>query len=310
MVLEVSDDGKDVKVYTGVNMRIRLLQLIGIPRAFRIASIMFKSTQSLIDRQDRRTFLKYGSSVVAGLAVVGLRPLQRQLSYVVETDEGEVTGRYLAGKELELAIAEATSTTAFGAFAAFLMERGYSENRNNLTGFMVEATNRTPVLHVSLSFFNSSENSEVMVKHVRHGSDVEVIMGILKKENGVVNAMDVYEAFPDGVEHTKTFVRSGNSIIEKPPGASSTITAIYTSVALEEGVLVDKCKLCLVICDSILSLSCSAGSRGLCILICGAFSGPATLACPAICWILTTIICVWLFTGECSGTCKRRGFCP
>lgn len=310
MVLEVSDDGKDVKAYAGVPMRIRLLQLLGIPKAFRLASIMYQSTRPLVDLQDRRTFLKYGSGVVAGLAVVGLKPLQRPLNYVVETDEGDVTGRYLTGQELELAIAEATSTTKYGAFAAFLMERGYSENSNVTTGFMVESEGRTPVLHVSFSFFNSTENSEVMIKHVRHGSDVEVIMGILKKEKGVVNEMDVYKAFPDRVEHIKTYVRSGNSIIEKPPGTSTTITAIYTSDELEEGVLVDKCNLCQVICGSILTLTCSAGVKGLCILICGAFSGPAAIACAPICYILTTLICVWFSTTECSITCKKRKYCP
>jgi len=246
---------------------------------------------------------------LAGLAVIGLKPVQQPLSYVVETDEGDVTGRYLTGEELRSAITEATSTTEYRSFSSYLMERGYSENRSGITGFMVESSGRTPVLHVTLSFANTAVSGEVIVKYLRHGSETETIMGILKQKNGTINAMEVYQAFPDRVEHTKTYARSGNSIIERPPGNSTSATAIYTADQLEEGVLVDKCNLCTLICGSVIALTCSAGAKALCTLICAAFSGPAAVACPGVCWVVTTVICVWLSNLSCPALCKKYKFC-
>ena len=49
--MEVSDT-KEVRVYTGVYMRLRLIQLLGISKAARVASIVYQSIQTLVPVPD------------------------------------------------------------------------------------------------------------------------------------------------------------------------------------------------------------------------------------------------------------------
>lgn len=308
MILEVSDDGQSIQVYSGVNMRLRLIQLLGIAKAWSVGSLVYGSIKPQIPVQERRTFLRYSGGLVAGLAVLGLRPMKSQLNYMIETPEGNISGRYLSGSELQEAVNEAKATREYGLFSSHLADNGYGSN--GTTGFLVESEGRTPVLHVTLSFSGPPGSGGAVVRYVRHGSDVQVYMGIMQNDpNGTVSEVDVYEALSDRVSHFTTYARSGGSIIERPPNQTGIAAAAVAPAQLDEEVLVDKCVLCQVICGTVWSIGCSKGIPVICTIVCAAFSGPAAVACPAICYLVTTAICVWLSTLSCPALCRKIKFC-
>ena len=111
MLMEVSEDGENIQVYTGVLMRLRLIQILGITTAWRVVSLVYQSVRPVISISERRTFLKYSGGVAAGLAVLGLRPLQTQAKLVLEnTDTNErATVTELTGADLENAVVESES---------------------------------------------------------------------------------------------------------------------------------------------------------------------------------------------------------
>jgi hypothetical protein len=104
LLMEVSDT-KDVRVYTGVYMRLRLIQLLGISKAARVASIVYQSLQPLVPVQERRIFLRYSGGLLAGLAVLGLKPMRATAQIILEnSDSGStISGRHLSGSELQTA---------------------------------------------------------------------------------------------------------------------------------------------------------------------------------------------------------------
>ena len=84
-----------------------------VSKALRIAFLVYQSTRPLFSTEERRTFLRYSGSVVAGLAVLGLNPLKAQAQYIINTPVGDVTSRKLSGTELTDAVAEAKGASRY-----------------------------------------------------------------------------------------------------------------------------------------------------------------------------------------------------
>jgi len=113
MVLEISDDGENIQVYSGVMMRLRLIQLLGISRSWQVASLVHRALQPVYPFQERRRFLKYTGSAVAGLAVIGLNPFKSGQVYAFETPDGVGNARELTGQERKNALDKAAADNNF-----------------------------------------------------------------------------------------------------------------------------------------------------------------------------------------------------
>ncbi len=308
MVMEVSGNGKDIKVYAGVLMRLRLVQLLGIHKAWRVATIMYRSTHILVSFQERRRFLRYGSGVVAGLAVLGLKPVQNQFNYVLETPNSTLTARQLTSNELNDAITEATTSANYGKFQSSLESRGYSEQRSQASAILVESTTNDSVLAVSLPFSGSDSNRPAQAKFLRHGSSVSLAVGIANTTNAQRPSVNVYELKSDRVRHTLTMRMDGGSLVREPVGQSTSMVDSLGLPTIDEfSPDLTNCQICMGVCRIIHWAQCGSVSLVACWLICLTFPP----ACAFICPVLVGAICNGAFGGKkCRAVCRHFNYCP
>lgn len=76
---------------------------------------------------------------MAGLAVLGVKPMQAATQFVLETPNGNISARQLTGEELEAAINEATTSSHYGKFLSFIMNRGCVESRSQASATLIES---------------------------------------------------------------------------------------------------------------------------------------------------------------------------
>lgn len=310
MILEVSGDGQDVKVYHGVFMRLRLIQLLGISKAWRVASMVYKSVPTMASLQERRSFLKYSGGVLTGLAVLGLRPFQSTSDFTFQTDGIEIRGRQLTGNELIEAVTEARADGGYIRFSNHLSGKGYSEDRGRATAFLAEATDRSPILLVEIPFVNGPGGKSAEMKYQRHASEIEVVAGIVHSDAGQPSAIDVHEIVSGRVKHTTTLRRENGEIIEEPVGEFGAGSSVLVGHGDNAVMHHDGCTLCKDVCWVIKFIFCRPGRKLLCSLVCLYFSGPALAACPWICRLLILAVCGWGLNVGCSKLCKMMGQCP
>ncbi|MDE0077488.1 MAG: hypothetical protein OXO50_08215 [Caldilineaceae bacterium] len=308
MVLEVSDDGKDIKIYAGVLMRLRLIQLLGISKAWRVATIMYRSTHVLVSLQERRRFLRYGSGVVAGLAVLGLKPVQSQLKHVLVTPNDTLTARQLTGSELDEAITEATTSPNYSKFLSSLEGRGYFEDRSQASAILVESTQNDSVLAVSLPFTGPDSNRPAQAKYLRNGSNVYLAAGIANTTDAQNPSVNVYELQSDRVRHTLTMRMEDGSLVREPVGQSTSITEPLGLPTIDEfSPDLTRCQICMGVCRIIHWAQCGSVALVACWLICLTFPP----ACAFICPVLIGAICNGAFGGtKCRAVCRHFNYCP
>lgn len=307
MLMEVSDT-KDVRVYTGVFMRLRLMQLLGISKAARVASIVYQSLQPLVPVQERRTFLRYGGSLLAGLAVLGLKPLRAHAQMVFESPDSEtkVSGRYLSGDELQRAVTEATADMDYVIFRPYLLERGYREERGQATGILVETTGKDSVLLVTVPYTHIPTGGIAQVKYTKRGLNTETVMGTFHSNgNSTVGRIGVHEVVSGRVQHTRTFDFDPNGTItsreESDPSQTETV---LMDLGTDPEVQIDKCYWCHIICRAIRVRGCVVGIGLICPGLCAIFTGPGFPACMILCALLVATLCGQTIDEGCDWACK------
>lgn len=215
MVLEV--DGKDIQIFAGVFMRLRLVQLLGIRRAWRVASLEYGSVRDLgVFNEGRRSFVRYDGSVLAGLTVLGLKPMRTVALLMLKSPDSTISARNLAGTELQGAITEAVGVGEYGIFREYLPSREHSEERGQATGIQIDESGFDPGLYVTLPYSNAQTGSVAQVKYIRNVSDVEVVVGVFHSANSMVESIGVHEVIDGRVVHTRTFeFRNGMDTIRE-----------------------------------------------------------------------------------------------
>lgn len=310
MILEVSEDDKDIQVHSGLLMRFRLIQLLGINKALNVASVVYKSIRPAMDLQSRRTFLRQTGSVAAGLAVVGLNPLKAQTQYVINTPSGDITSRNLSGTELSDAVSNAKDAASYSKFTTDLDGRGYSERQGHATATEVSAPNKQSGLMVTIPF-TTANGGNAQIKVYKHGSDVRVGMGVMVTQNGTLSSVKVYEVVSDTVRHTSTLSIRDGVIVEVPAGQSSPAEDSNSSLSdfMPDDVEVNSCWLCQLICRALNGINCSIGSFFACNLICLQLAPICAIICAAIFWLICS-------AGgghfKCNAICgpSNLGWCP
>lgn len=305
--MEVSDD-KSIRVYGGVNMRLRLIQLLGISRAWRITSVVYGSINPQVSVQQRRTFLRYSGSLVAGLAVLGLKPMRTAAQVVLENpDSGStISGRHLSGSELRSAVTEAVGVGDYGVFRQYLLSRGYSENQGQATGIQVDETGYEAALFVTIPY-QTPAGGVAQVKYTREGSDVEIVMGVFHSPNSTVDSIGVYEVISGRVVHTRTFNFDGNgNVTSKEVGHPSSDEEVLSD-ATDFDVQIDKCAWCKRLCKGIRKIGCKKGAVFICAGLCiGLSGGTAIAACMVLCKIMVTMLCKRVTSGTCDWICEEK----
>ncbi len=305
MLMEVSAD-KNISVYAGINMRLRLMQTLGISKALRVASLVYDSTHPALP--ERRSFLKYGGSVAAGLVVLGLRPSQLNASQSIENpDTGtQATVRQLTGAELENAIVEAEGNADFSKLLTHLTNDGYSKNRGNASAVSISADNKETVTVVTMPFAGSSDNASSQIKFASSNSRSEVGAGKFDWLGGEFSRARVFEVVSGVVRHTRTFRKGEDgSIIEDPVGQSSSRSIL----PLDSSVHPASCSGCMKICALIWDYGCTLSQVILCGVICAAYTGPGAVLCPFICLAIYVFLCWWQENFVCSEACRMGGYC-
>lgn len=308
MVLEVSDGGKDIKVYSGVYMRLRLIQVLGIFKACRVASVVYKSVNPVIPAPERRTFLRYSGGLMAGMAVLGLKPLRTAAHTVFETPNGNISSRQLTGDELTAAVEEATTSTHYGRFLSSMTGREYSENRSEASAILIEMDGSDPVLAVTIPYSSSDANRPAQAKYLRYGSTIDLAVGIANTQDSTSPSIRVFEVESDQVRHTLTMKIQDGQLVREPVGQSATSIERVDLPSIDDfSPHLTKCQVCMGICRAIHWAQCGSVSLVACWLIC------LTLppACVWMCPILVGAICNGAFGGKkCKAVCKHFKYCP
>ncbi len=308
MLMEVSDDRMDVKVYNGVLMRLRLIQLLGIKRAWDVAQIVHRSLKTTYSFQDRRLFLKYTGSTLAGLAVLGLAPVQSGISIPFNSGNSTGTIRELKGKEREAALNKAERNGTFSKFVSFLNSSEYSGSMKGALAHVAEADGYPKVTLVSLSLNHKNDGTSGHIKHASYSGNEEVTMGISVDTGGGDRDVRIYEIVDGSVRHTSTLKLRDGEISKDVVGNSA--SSFSTSTALDLGPNHSKqCHWCQQVCGWFVGGLCGSIGVGGCILVC-----VANPICSAICGILFVIFCIWQQAVSCPDFCgpkpKGRGYCP
>ena len=304
MLMEVSDS-KEVKVYTGVMMRLRLIQLLGISKAARVASIVHQSLQPLAPVQERRTFLRYSGSLLAGLAVLGLKPMRAAAQMTLENpDSGStISGRHLSGAELRSAVTEAVAVGDYGVLRQHLLSRGYSENQGQVTGIQVDETGFQPIVYVTIPY-QTPAGGAAQVKYTREGSDVEIVMGVFNGPGSTVSSIDVHEVISGRAVHTRTFNFSPDGTVSSTEVGDPPSDEEVLSGAADFDVQFDRCAWCKKLCKGIRKIGCKKGAVFICAGLCATFTGGVSLAaCILLCKLMVTTLCKRLSTGTCDWIC-------
>ncbi len=307
MILEVPDDQENIRVYTGVLMRLRLIQLLGITSAWQVASLVYQSIRPLYSFQDRRLFLKYTGSTLAGLAVLGLNPLKSATDYVFETPNTNGRVRELDGQEREAALSEANAYGKFGKFSEYLGDLDYAKTENKAVAYRVEADGYPSVLLVTVPFYDEKTGVTAHAKYSSHSSAKDSAMGIVRSEDGD-NKVDVHEVVSDVVKHTKTLKLKDGKIIEEPVGTTHSLSNGVQDTPMPNHS--EECHTCLSVCEKIFGVGCGISGYLACNLICLTI---AHALCPLICAALYAAICIWLTDKTCDEICGPHpwfGYCP
>ncbi len=309
MLLEVSEDGEEIRVYNGVFMRLRLIQLLGISKSWRVLSSVYQSVNTTISAPERRRFLKYSGGVVAGLAVVGLRPLQSHAELVLENPDSDekATVKELSGPELQDALDEASSRSEFDKFATYFSERGYNTDNTSGTAVLIESKSRTPILIVSIQFVNPATDDVSAVKYQRHGTQTSISAGAIHKTDDVATSVDMHEVVSGSVKHTRTVRRnSDGSVVDEPVGQNSGDSHVI--VPPGDNLAQNSCNDCLMVCGTLYAALCGGTGAWACVVICPTM-GPLAGFCAVVCGILWAMMCFWQGTWTCNKACKWLGYC-
>ena len=306
MVLEVSDNGESIQVYSGVHMRLRLIQLLGIAKTWRVASLVYGSVKPQIPAQERRTFLRYSGGLVAGLAVLGLKPMRATAQMILESPDSDTTasGRYLSGDELQAAVNEAVGETNYGLFRLHLVGQGYVEGRGQATGYQVDVTGTPSVLFVTVPYTNTQTGGIAQVKYTRDGSYVETVMGVFHSTNSTLDRIGVHEIVSGRVVHTRTFDFTNGTVTVREVSAPSLPEQILVELNTDTEVQIDKCHWCKKICKEIRRKGCIVGIALICPGLCVIFTGPGFPVCMALCSLMVIIICRRSTAGTCDWLCS------
>jgi len=307
MLMEVSDT-KDVRVYTGVYMRLRLIQLLGISKAARVASIVYQSIQPLVPVQERRAFLRYGGGLLAGLAVLGLKPMRATAQVILENpDSGStISGRNLSGSELQSAVTEAVGVGDYAIFRQHLLASDYSENQGQATAIQVDETDYEPILYVTIPY-QTPAGGVAQVKYTREGSNVETVMGVFHSPNSTLASIGVHEVISGRVVHTRTFNFDGNGNVTSREVSDPSSDEEVLLDAGDFDVQIDKCVWCKRLCKGIRKIGCKKGAVFICAGLCiGLSGGTAIAACMVLCKIMVTMLCKRLTSGTCDWICKEK----
>lgn len=300
MLLEV---GQDTRVYSGVNMRLRLIQVLGVFRALRVGNLVYKATRPHHPVENRRTFLRYGGGVVAGLAMLGLKSTRASAAQVLDIGGLSVGFTQLTGQKLTRAIAEATGHSDNSVYSSHLVKEGYAESQNNATAYLIQKSGKTDVLAVNIPYSTASGDT-AMVRYFRHGQEITTMMGVVHMANGVFWKIDAYDVHKGAARHVKTFENDNGTIVDKPVGSSAQIS----SAPLNQNAPADSCSMCNTICAILRAGSCGGQASAACTALCLLF-GPGAPACYPICFVLYVVICIWGLEEFCSAICIRWGFC-
>ena len=289
-------------------MRLRLIQLLGISRAWRIASLVYGSVKDLIPVEQRRTFLRYSGSLMAGMAVLGLKPMRTAAQLVLESPDSDstVSGRYLSGEELQKAVTEATSVTDYGIFKPYLLARGYTEGQGQATGILVETTGQPSVLLVTVPYTHTPTGGVAQVKYTRRGSHTETVMGTFHNDgNSTLGSIGVHEVVSGQIKHTKTFEFRNGTIVSREEGNPSLPEQVLVDLGTDADIQsIDKCKWCHIICRAIRVRGCVTGIALICPGLCVAFTGPGFPACMILCALLVATLCGQTIDEGCNWVCK------
>ena len=300
MLLEV---GQDIRVYSGVTMRLRMIQVLGVSRALRVANLVYKATRPHHPVENRRTFLRYGGGVVAGLAMLGLKSTRASAAQVLDLGGLSVGFTQLTGQKLKRAIVEATGHSDNNAYSSHLVNNGYTESQNTAKAYLIEKSGKTSVLVVNIPYSKASGET-AMVRYFRHGQEITTTMGIVHMANGTFWKIDAYDVHNGAARHVTTYENEKGSIIEKPAGSPAQIN----NAPLNHNAPANSCNMCNQICALLRAGSCGGQASAACTALCLLF-GPGAPACFPICFVLYVVICIWGLEEFCSAICIKWGFC-
>ena len=305
MLIEVPKDGEAALIFSGVFMRLRLIQLLGISKAWRIASMVHQSVRPLASFQKRRTFLKYSGGVLSGLAVMGLAPMQGSARQLLEF--GSLTAGFtrLTGQQLQDAISEATGKTDYGRYQSHLNNDDYGEEQGQATALLVEADGYSPVLAVTIPYSHSSPEGSAEIRYIRSGAEVIITMGTHHKTGGALSRIEAYDVVNDQVVHVKTYEKRNGKIIERPLGSPSNSSEVLADFGQ---IQASNCDICKKVCEVLRAGSCASQASLACGLLCTMFF-PAYPVCVATCFVIYVVICVMQVQEGCNSICHQWNFC-
>ena len=303
--MEVSEDEQVIRVYAGVNMRLRLIQVLGVSKALSIGNLIVKSSQPTRIVEDRRSFLRLGGSVMTGLAVLGLKPIQDSATQVLDFESFSTKYTQLTGQKLTDALTEATNHSDYDVYSSHLVGRGYSESQNTATAFLIEMNGQTDVLIVNVPYAKASGDS-AMARYIRHGGEIITTMGVVHTSGGTVSKIDAYDVYNGAARHVRTYENRDGTVIETP--ASSSNQSNSAVLPDNDTVNLNACETCKKVCALLRAGSCYGQASLACTTLC-LLLGPGAPLCMPICFVLYVVICVWGLEEFCDAICIQWKFC-
>jgi len=137
------------------------------------------------------------------------------------------------------------------------------------------------------------------------GLDVDTGVGILRKKDGAMSEVEVYELKSGKVERTKILKREGGKIVEQSADQKSrTAIATYAIASVQSN-----CDTCMDVCGFVYTIGCGVTGYLACNLACLSIAGPL---CPLICAAVYAAVCWWAIGWGCDTICgspEGLGYC-
>lgn len=307
-------DGENVQAYVGVFMRLRLIQLLGIPKAWRVANVVIQAMNGPSFDIERRSLLKR-SGVMAGLAVLGIRGFQIEFDHsghgLGDSPQplvGGLTHRRLTGAELQSVLQEAERDDNALKLIGFVSGSGHTRRNDQAMGIMVEIDGKPPLVSVTIPFVNSIDNTRAEVRYMRLSSRTITSAGVIRSTGQTSLAVDAFEVVSGSPRHVATYRRrEDGSVVKKEMGQN----AAPETVVMESDDLTihGDCENCMEICTKIVNIGCGLGGVAVCGIVCAAVSGPVAPFCPYLCALFFMLICDDYSDLQCGAFCKTINYC-
>lgn len=300
-LLEV--DGDQVRAFTGLALRARLVAGLGPRRAWRVARLVRQVGMPLggVDL-GRRSLLQRGGALLAGLALFGPRP-----SLLQQGPQGEGIGKKiriheLTPEELNRVLQRAIGDKDVQIIKEVLEGKGYKfQQPDTQAGWRIEFDEARSATFLQLSFTADEKSEKALLFFAAAGVKTGVGAVILHTATRDPLIIDMYDVQGGIVVYRVLEKYDNGTIIDLTTGRTYLVPG---SPALPASPTT--CAICNAVCGFIRGAGCGLSGGVLCALACA----PLGEICFPICFALYALICLWGLVDDCQTLCTSIGYCP